>query len=209
MSLFITFEGPEGAGKTTQIHLVENYLKEQGFSVLVVREPGGTKIGDQIRQILLNPDSSEIGMRTEILLYAASRAQLVDEMVLPSLKKGKIVLCDRYIDSSVAYQGYGSIGDIGEVLTINRMATGGLMPDRTYLLDIPITIGQERIGIRGNPKDRVEQKDLQFHRQVKEGYLQIAASDSQRIKIISGEQGIQQVFHQIIEDLQQILEKHR
>jgi len=208
MSRFITFEGPEGAGKTTQIRLVKNYLEEQGYTVLVVREPGGTKIGDQIRQILLNPDSSDIRMRTEILLYAASRAQLVDEKILPSLKQGKIVLCDRYIDSSVAYQGYGADWEIHEVLSVNRTATGGFLPDRTYLLDVPITVGQERIGIRGTAKDRMEQKDLQFHQQVRQGYLQIAAKDPKRIKVISGEQEVQQVYQQIIEDLQQILEKH-
>lgn len=207
MSLFITFEGTEGAGKSTQIERVKEYIESLGFPVLVVREPGSTKLGDQLRQILLDPENKQICMRTEILLYAASRAQLIEEMVLPALQAGKMVLCDRYVDSSIAYQGYGAQWDIQEVVTVNKLATGGLVPDRTYLLDVPLHIGQDRIHFRNKRKDRMELKEDAFHRRVKQGYAQLAA-EHKRIKVISGEQSIDQVFSKIKEDLIHLLAKN-
>lgn len=208
MSLLITFEGIEGAGKSTQIRLVKEYLDQQGFSSRIVREPGGTIIGDQIRKILLDPQGTNMERRTEILLYAASRAQLVGEVIIPSLQNNQLVLCDRYVDSSIAYQGFGTDGDIDEVIRINQMATKGLVPHRTYFLDIPFELSQERIRMRGKQKDRMEQKGEQFYRRVREGYLHLANENKQRIKRISAQQPIEKVFHEIITDLLFFLDKH-
>lgn len=208
MSLFITFEGIEGAGKSTQIRLVKEYLDQQGFASQVVREPGGTTIGDQIRKILLDPQGLHIERRTEVLLYAASRAQLIGEVIIPSLQKNQLILCDRYVDSSIAYQGFGTNVDIDEVIQINQIATNGLAPHRTYLLDIPLELSQERIRIRGKRKDRMELKEEQYYRRVREGYLQLAKENKERIKIISANQSIEKVFHEIITDLLFFLEKN-
>lgn len=208
MSLFITFEGIEGAGKSTQIRLVKEWLDQRGVFSCVVREPGGTWVGNQIRELLLHPHETNMGLKTELLLYAASRAQLVEEIIRPSLEKNQLVLCDRYIDSSIAYQGYGAGGELDEVIQINRIATNGLMPDRTYLLDLPLAISQARIRTRGQEKDRMEQKEEPFHQRVREGYLQLASEQKQRIKVISANQPTKKVFQEIISDLLGILEKN-
>lgn len=200
--MFITFEGPEGAGKTTQIQRVYQYLKDLGFSCLIVREPGGTKIGDRVREILLDPGRSEMKWKTEVLLYASSRAQLVSEVIRPRLDEGSVVLCDRYIDSSLAYQGYGSEKDVEEVKKINQWATDGLMPDRTYLLDIPVEVGRKRLLSRGGKKDRMELKEKMFHERVRTGFKQIAFEEKNRFCIIRAEQSGDQVFQEIITDLQ-------
>lgn len=208
MSLFITFEGTEGTGKTTQIGLVEDALIRRGLSVINVREPGGTQIGDQIRAILLDPQHTQMQIRTEILLYAAARAQLVEKVIRPALQSGKIVLCDRYVDSSIAYQGYGAEWEIEEVIAINQIATGGLEPDRTYLLQLPLEWGEERIAQRGEQKDRMEQKDHSFHQRVKHGFEKLATRH-QRIKVISAEDSIETVFAEIEKDLDQRLANNR
>jgi len=208
MSLFITFEGIEGAGKSTQIRLLTEYFQQQGLEVCVVREPGGTSIGDQIRELLLNPSETEMALKTEMLLYAASRAQLVEEVIRPALKRNQLVLCDRYIDSSIAYQGYGAEGNLDEVIQINRIATNDLQPDRTYLLDLPLVVSQERLRSRGQKKDRIEQKEEPFHARVREGYLKWAHENQQRIKVISAYQSTENVFHEILSDLLYVMEKN-
>lgn len=199
--LFVTLEGPEGAGKTTQIQMIRDALKKMGISCRLVREPGGTEIGDQIRRILLRPESAEMRQRTEILLYAASRAQLVDEVIRPALERGELVLCDRFVDSSLAYQGFGAMWDVEEVRRINRMAAGGLVPDRTYLLDIPVDAGQERLQMRGKKKDRMELKEKMFHERVREGYLALARMEPDRIRVIDALQNPDDVHKAIMEDL--------
>jgi dTMP kinase len=208
MSFFITFEGIEGAGKTTQLRLVQEYLEKRGFLLQVVREPGGTWMGDRIRELLLYSQETDIHPKTEILLYAASRAQLVAEVIRPALKQKQLVLCDRYIDSSIAYQGYGAEGHLQDVIQINQIATGGLMPHRTYLLDLPLELSQERLRHRGKKKDRMEQREESFHRRVREGYLQLAQENQQRIKVISADQPTENVFQAIISDLMSLLEKN-
>lgn len=208
MSLFISFEGIEGAGKSTQIRMIKAYLEQQGILVRVVREPGGTWLGDQIRTLLLTPQETHMDHKTELLLYAASRAQLVEEVIRPSLAKGELVLCDRYVDSSIVYQGYGAEGDLREVIQVNQIATNGLMPQRTYLLDLPLTLSQERLRKRGQEKDRMEQKEMEFHRRVREGYLQLANEQPQRIKVIAAQQSPEKVFHEITSDLMKLLEKN-
>ncbi|MGA8942168.1 MAG: dTMP kinase [Thermoactinomyces sp.] len=198
---FITFEGPEGAGKTTQIKQVYQYLLNRGFRCLVVREPGGTEIGNRIRQILLDPDLSEMEWKTEVLLYAASRAQIVHEVIKPHLDKGFIVLCDRYIDSSLAYQGYGAEKSVSEVWRINDWATDGLMPDRTYLLDVPVELGQKRLLNRSARKDRMELKEKMFHERVRSGFQKMAHREKDRYCLIRGDQSSNRVFADIVDDL--------
>ncbi|MBA4495843.1 dTMP kinase [Paenactinomyces guangxiensis] len=205
--LFITFEGPEGAGKTTQIARLEQYLLDRKIPCIVVREPGGTNIGNLIRHILLNPELSEMKQRTEILLYAASRAQLVEQVIHPALSGGQVILCDRYVDSSIAYQGYGAMWDINEVMQVNRIATGGLRPDRTYLLDLPVELGLERIYFRGVKKDRMELKEKMFHNRVREGYLAIAQAEPERFRVIRANGEIDEVFNQILRDFECLLDQ--
>jgi dTMP kinase len=179
----IVFEGGEGAGKTTQIHQAADWL--QGLcgkdrSVVVTREPGGTKLGREIRQLLLENSHHQISNRTELLLYGADRAQHVESKILPHLDRGDIVLCDRFTDSTIAYQGYGRGFDRSEIDTVNRLATGGLQSDLTFWLDLDVEIGLQRVLSRGTP-DRMELANLDFHRRVRQGYQELANSYPNRI----------------------------
>jgi dTMP kinase len=187
---FIVFEGVEGAGKTTQIHKtaewLQNYYGKQK-SVYITREPGGTKLGQQIRQLLLEDPASEIGNRTELLLYGADRAQHVESVVRPHLDRGDIVLCDRFTDSTVAYQGYGRGFDRSEIDRVNQLATGGLHSDLTFWLDLDVEIGLQRVLLRGKP-DRMEQANLDFHRRVRQGYQELANTYPDRIVRIDANQ---------------------
>lgn len=177
MSLFITFEGIEGCGKTTQIRLLAERLRRSGLEVLVTREPGGCPIADAIRSILLHPGSSALVPRAELLLYAAARAQHVDEVIRPSLTRGTLVLCDRFIDATVAYQGGGRALDPSLIASLNSLATDGLLPDLTLLLDMPAEEGLQRARRRNAStpeEDRFEREDLDFHRRVRNEYLKLA-----------------------------------
>lgn len=207
---FITFEGPDGSGKTTQLKLLANYLIEKGFDVVTTRDPGGTIISDQIREILLRPDYIDLKNQTEILLYAASRAQLVHEIIIPALNQGKIVLCDRFIDASIAYQAYGLSVDKEIIEEINRFASSGLKPVRTYLLNVKPEIGRERLLIRNtkefsNALDRIEQKDIEYHQSVLKGFNQLAEDNKGRIIKIDGEQSRDNIFQSIVEDFEEFL----
>jgi dTMP kinase len=190
--LFITIEGPDGAGKTSQVSLLAAHLEKLGIHYLKTREPGGTPISDQIRQLLLNPDHTEMDAKAEALLYAASRAQLVAEVIRPALAKGYVVICDRYIDASIAYQ--GSLGLRPEdVRKINEFATGGLYPNRTYIIDIDPKIGIERIRrARRNEfaggLDRIEQRELDYHTAVREQFLSLIQHRPNQYKLIDGNQ---------------------
>ena len=172
----ITLEGPEGGGKSTQIALLRDFLKRAGVPCTVVREPGGTEIGDRIRGILLDPRAADMTVRTEILLYAASRAQLVERVILPALRRGEVVLCDRFVDSSIAYQGFGTLWDREEIRLVNRVATGGLRPDRTYLLDVPVEGEHPPPPKAGAGDDRIERKGKEYHERVRQGFLHLASS---------------------------------
>jgi len=207
--LFITFEGPDGAGKSSQVQLVAEYLESQQVSFLRTREPGGTKLSDLIRQIILDPEHQEMVEETEVLLYAASRAQHVREKIIPALEAGYIVLCDRFVDASVAYQGYG-LG-LGEdvIQSINHLATGGLTPIRTYMIDLAPELGKQRMQQRSSSEftqslDRIEQKELDYHRRVRAGFLQLAEKH-ERILLIDGNQPIHSIFEEIKADLEQLL----
>lgn len=179
--VFITFEGFEGSGKSTQINLLAGYLKKNGYPVLLFREPGSTEISERIREILLNKKNNFIRQKTELLLYLAARAQLVEEKITPALKQNKIVLCDRFQDATTAYQGYGLGLDIRLIKSFGKFVTSALRPDLTILLDIKVEEGLKR---RGKNKDRIEQRSLSFHRRVREGYLKIAKKEKKRIKIV-------------------------
>lgn len=170
--MFIVFEGPEGAGKSTQIQLLAKHLEQAGHTLLVTKEPGGTPTGDAIRSTLLNPDF-EINPLSEFLLYSASRAQLVQDILIPALAEEKSVLCDRYFASSLAYQGYGRGLNLDFLKDISEKATQGLIPDITLLLDIEPEQGLKRVAARG-AKDRLEQADLAFHKRLRHGFLELA-----------------------------------
>lgn len=178
---FITFEGPEGSGKSTQSKLLYRFLKDKGYSVLWLREPGGTKVSEKIRKILLDSKNISITAVTEMLLYMASRAQVVEEVIRPALLKGQIVISDRFLDSTLAYQGFGLGLDIKDIKYIGRLVTGGLKPDLTIFLDLAAKEGLNRLS---RIKDRIEKRTLSYHRRVKEGYLRLARLEPERIKII-------------------------
>ncbi|MFH1626267.1 MAG: dTMP kinase [Pseudomonadota bacterium] len=190
--MFITFEGIEGCGKTTQITLMGGFLREKGFSCRLTREPGGTAIGEEIRKILLSSENSRMSPITELFLYLASRAQHVEEVIKPALKDKKIVLCDRFSDATIAYQEHARGFDLKLVRELDKLATSGLKPDITVLLDCPVEIGLERamrrIGSQTKQmkEDRFEREDKAFHEKVREGYLKIAKNDRERIVLIDG-----------------------
>jgi dTMP kinase len=194
MSLFITFEGPDGSGKTTQIKLLAGHLQALGHDVLVTREPGGTPIGDQIRVVLHDVKNVEMACETEFLLYSASRAQLVRQVVKPHLGRGGVVLCDRFADSSMAYQGYGRELDLAAVRLITHFATEGLAPDLTVYLDVPVEVGIERKQVahaaQAGEWNRLDQQSVDFHRRVRRGYLQMAQADPDRWLVVDAAQSI-------------------
>lgn len=218
MKLFITFEGIEGCGKTTQISLLKEYLEQKGYSVVATREPGGTQIGDSMRTILLDSRNTHIDIKTELLLYEASRAQHIKDVVRPALDKGSIVLCDRFTDATLAYQGYAQRINKDLIERLNQFATDNITPDFTILIDCPVEIGIKRAKKRGatvNQKineDRFEEKNISFHQNVRLGYLQIAECNSNRIHIVDGredvstvQQGIRTVVLKKIESLQPVI----
>lgn len=197
--MFITFEGPEGSGKTTQIQALASYLKGRGYDVVLTREPGGTAIGDQIRQVLLDPDNQEMLPEAEILLFSASRAQVIGQVIRPALDRGAIVICDRFADSTMAYQGYGQGLDMESLAAITEFATGGLTPDLTVYLDIEVEEGLQRkraalqagdsesaAGRQGaDAWNRLDQQALDFHNRVRQGYLDLAQAGPDRWLIIN------------------------
>ncbi len=178
---FITFEGSECCGKSTQSKLLYEYLLEKGHKVIFLREPGGTKISEDIRQILLDNKNKSLTSETELLLYMASRAQTVSEVITPALNDGQIVVCDRFLDSTIVYQGYGLGLDIKLIKSLGVFVTAGIKPDLTILLDLPLEDALN--GIR-REKDRIENRPLEYHRKVKSGYLELASQDPERVKIV-------------------------
>lgn len=194
--LFITIEGVEGAGKTTQIKRLHRYLEESGHTVIVTREPGGTPIGEAVRQILLDPSHASMAPVTELLLYEAARAQHIAALIRPALEEGKAVLCDRFADSTTAYQGAGRALAPADILFLHNLATGGLWPDLTVVLDLPVRTGLERARNRGR-YDRLEQETLLFHEQVREGFLELARREPDRVKVIDAARPVEDVAAEI------------
>jgi dTMP kinase len=184
--MFITLEGPEGSGKTTQIRSLAEQLNACGRRTLLTREPGGTPTGEAIRRLLQHDCSdAEMAHRTEVLLFCASRAQIVEQVIRPAMEQGTWVLCDRFTDSTLAYQGYGRGFALEELRALNRFATGGLVPDLTLLLDIPVEESFRRIAARPSETDRMERAERAFHERLRQGYLELAAGEPQRFRIIT------------------------
>lgn len=198
--MFITFEGGEGAGKSTVLSILHKELEEQGYDVLATREPGGIKISEKIRHIILDPEHKEMDAKTEALLYAAARRQHLTEKVIPALREGKIVLCDRFVDSSLVYQGVGRGLGIEEVMTVNEFAIEDWMPDVTLFFDITPEQGLARIDANSErEKNRLDLEDLAFHQKVYEAYLELAAKYPERIECINAYQPLEAVIREVRE----------
>ena len=198
---FITIEGCEGSGKTSIIKLICEEFEKQGINYLSTREPGGSKISEQIRNVILNVNNTKMDYMTEALLYAASRRQHLEEIVKPALNDGKVVICDRYLDSSLAYQGYARGIGIEEVYNINMYATSGFLPDLTIYIDIPVEVGLGRIKENNRDVNRLDLEKVAFHSKVREGYLKIANMYPERIKVIDGNASLEEVFERVKEVL--------
>lgn len=188
---FISFEGSEGSGKSTQAALVHDYLRKKGIPVLLLREPGGVKISETVRALLLDVKNTDMTKESETLLYMASRAQLVEEILKPALKKGTVVLCDRFLDSTIAYQGYGNGVNIEAIKKIGAFATQGIGPGLTLLFDIDTEKGLSRTNA---VKDRIELRSLDYHKKVRKGYLAIAKKEPRRVRVIKVNQGKEEIF---------------
>jgi dTMP kinase len=203
---FITFEGPEGAGKTTIIHMVQQKLIQDGYTIVLTREPGGIQIAEQIREIILNPSNTEMDARTEALLYAAARRQHLVEKVIPELNKGNIVLCDRFIDSSLAYQGHARGIGVEDIFAINQFAIEQTMPQATLYFDIEPEVGLERINKgRRDEINRLDLESLDFHYKVRDGYLSLLSEFPERIYRIDANQSVEKVCEEAYRQIQLIL----
>lgn len=199
--LFITIEGTDGSGKTTVAKEVVKRLRQKGIDVIHTREPGGIDIAEQIRSIILNPKNTAMDPKTEALLYAASRRQHLVEKILPALTEGKLVICERYVDSSLAYQGAGREIGIDAVYEINRFATEDVMPHLTILIDVKPEVGLKRISQNRMNKDRLDMEADAFHQRVYEGYQQVKERFKERMVVIDGEQPLEKVIEQVFESI--------
>lgn len=198
--LFITFEGPDGCGKTTQMKLLAEYFEKKGKEVVLTREPGGKGLGEKVREILLNYDG-EVSDRCESFLFLADRAQNIDIIVNPAVKEGKIVLCDRHIDSTVAYQGYGRGLNIDRINMLNNLATNGKKPDLTLVFDVDVETSMKRVG---KEKDRMESAGIDFHNRVRKGYLELAKQEPKRIKVLDAIKSIEEIHKDVINILAEV-----
>lgn len=198
--LFITFEGPDGCGKTTQMNLLAQYFEKKGKKVVLTREPGGKGLGEKVREILLNYNG-EVSDRCESFLFLADRAQNIDIIVKPAIEQGEIVLCDRHIDSTVAYQGYGRGLDINEINILNNLATGGKKPDLTLVFDVDVETSMKRVG---KEKDRMESAGIDFHNRVRNGYLELAKQEPTRIKVLDATKTIEEIHEKVVEIVEKL-----
>ena len=195
-------EGPDGSGKTTQIDLLKKYLEHRGYDIVIAREPGGTTIGEAIREIILNPDYKEMGHMTELLLYASARAQLVNQVIKPALAEGKAVICDRFVESSAVYQGIGRGLGVDTVYEVNNFALGDVKPKLTIFMDLDAEDGIKRKKKQAE-LDRMEQEDLSFHKRVVEGYRQLAKLYPERIVPINATLPIDEIHSMIVQEVEQ------
>jgi len=200
--MFITLEGPDGSGKTSQVKPLVDFLIAQGYPIFAAREPGGTEIGEQVREILMRLDNTAMHPRTETLLFCAARAQLVEEVIKPQLAAGRIVLLDRYADSTLAYQGYGRGLDLATLRLITAFATGGLTPDVTFFLDLPVETGlarkREAWQAKRDELNRMDRQDMAFYHRVRDGYLAMIAQDPARWIVVDAGRGIHEIHHDIV-----------
>lgn len=192
--LFITFEGPEGSGKSTQAKLLYEYLKKKKYKVIFIHEPGATNLGKKIRSILLDPRNKELDRLSEMLLYMTSRAQLVEEKIKPALAKKKIIICDRFLDSTLVYQGYGLGMDLRFIKSLGKIVCQSIDPTLTFVLDITPSVG---LGRSKKIKDRIERRKLSYHNKVRKGYLYLAGVNPKRIKLIQAESNRSSIHSQI------------
>ena len=206
--MFITLEGPEGSGKSTQIKRLAKRLELMDYPVITTREPGGTPIGDQIRQVLVRMENKELHPRTEILLFLAARAQLVEQLIKPALQDGKIILCDRYGDSTLAYQGYGHGLDLEKLRQMLDFATDHLKPDLTILLDLDVKLGLMRKKAE-DEWNRLDAYEVLFHERVREGYLNLAREEPNRWRIVDASQGIDAVQEYLLRIILDALKNHK
>ena len=197
--MFITFEGIEGCGKTTQAKLLYEWLLDRGKEAVLTREPGGTPAAEELREFILRDREELFPPFSELCLYMAARGFHVENLIKPSLKEGAFVICDRFSDSTLAYQGYGRGLDIELIEKMDRKATGGLKPDLTFLIDIPVEVAFERI--KNRRKDRLEKEGSEFHRRVREGFLKIAQRNRERVVVIDGTKSIEEIFKEVIKEL--------
>lgn len=199
---FITFEGADGCGKTTQVNLIKEYFDKKNIPNIVTREPGGSELGLELRKILLHYEKP-VSDTAEALLYLADRAQHIEYKIKPALLEGKIVLCDRHTDSTLAYQGYARGGSLETLKKLNAIATGGLSPDLTIVFDVDTQTAQSRLS---GEKDRLEAEGLEFHRKLRKGYLDIASKEPERVKTVDANQSIERVFLDTIKIIEEFLE---
>lgn len=205
--LFITFEGLDGSGKTTQIALLADYLKRKGHQVITTIEPGGTNLGDRIRQILLDKNNAGMSNKAETFLFEASRAELVSKVIAPALGSGKIIICDRFFDSTIAYQGIARGLGVEKVMELSLWATDGIVPDLTFLLSVDVEGGEKRLSGSSKNRDRIESEEEKFKQRIFDGYIELARKYSGRIVLIDAKQEIKTIFSQIRERVDRELDK--
>ncbi|MCF0141202.1 MAG: dTMP kinase [Mogibacterium sp.] len=202
--LFISLEGSDGAGKSTQIEYVKKFFEQKGITPIMTREPGGTAISEKLREILLDKENAAMNPVTEMLIYAAARAQIVSELIKPALEAGEVIICDRFVDSSIAYQAYGrKLGDMVE--KVNAYAVDDTLPDMTIFLDLDPEIGKARVGERGE-SDRLELEKMDFHYRVYNGYKAVAAANPERIQVIDANRSIEEIRDDIYSRLEKLCE---
>ena len=205
--LFITFEGLDGSGKTTQIALLSDYLKRKGFEVIMAIEPGGTALGDKIRQMLLDRENVGMSHKAETFLFEASRAELVSKVIGPALGKGKIIICDRFFDSTIVYQGIARGLGAEKIMELSLWATDGIVPDLTFLLSLDVDGGEKRLSGSLEKRDRIESEEDKFKQSIYEGYLELSRKYSDRIIPVDGKQDIKKIFAQIKERVDRELDR--
>jgi dTMP kinase len=205
--LFITFEGSEGCGKTTHSKLVYDSLVSEGIDCVFTREPGGTKLGEGIRALLLHSDDVGISDASELFLFEAARAQVIEEVIRPALEEGRIVLCDRFYDATLAYQGYGAGLPIKMIKTLNKMVSGKIVPDLTILFDIDTETGLDRASSKGI--DRMEKKDISYHKRVRMGYLKLAKDQPRRFKVIKVNATIEETQGKVLKEIGDVIQRYK
>ena len=205
--MLVTFEGIEGSGKTTQVELLCKYLSDKGYQVVKTREPGGTALGEALRRVLLQKDLNVLPL-SELLIFMAVRSQHMEEVIMPALSRGAVVICDRFVDATYAYQGYGRGVDLGIIATLNRLVTKGVTPNLTILLDCDVDVGLRRKVLDGCQSDRFEQEEVAFHEQIRRGYLKLVEEDEKRFFVVNGKVDIGATHMAIRERVEKLLESH-